>query len=497
MSITDAGENAQFGRRLQEECAYYSEKYNYDISNLGRGFEGWLAHFFAQEAGFREILEHNDTKQADLGHVIIRQNDLGIDIVLDDAEDKQLLLVQAKWTSKRSYVSIDTIESFFGIYHRLMDPEFIATGGPQIQELLGDFGDKVADGYTVRLRFVTNRPLPDNTRRSKSIASIQKAYEADEHDVICELFGQTELKELEQQLESAEAGILDKIEFPVANNDAIEFTTPLHSMICRISGNALTNMYNEHKQSLFAFNIRLPMGLQRAINAEIRQTATDDAENFFFFNNGVSAVCSEFKYDDEKNEVVAERFQIINGAQTVGAIAGAPNSPDLTVLFRLTETNEATGGTFTENIVRYNNTQNPVEVADFRANDNVQQFLVDALGEISGKGVIPRFVYVPKRGSRRGGRGGRSLPSKELAALRHSMLNGPVPSYRDPKSLFDPSPKGLYWQAFGSRGSKRSDRWDGGEIAEIGLAIALDVRIKAIAKGPPRVRSRVQLGVMV
>ena len=72
-------------------------------------------------------------------------------------------------------------------------------------------------------------------------------------------------------------------------------------MICRISGNVLTNMYNQHKQSLFAFNIRLPMGLQRAINNEIRDTATDDAPNFFFYNNGVSAVCASFHYDSNKN----------------------------------------------------------------------------------------------------------------------------------------------------------------------------------------------------
>jgi len=80
----------------------------------------------------------------------------------------------------------------------------------------------------------------------------------------------------------------------------------------------------------------------------------------FYYNNGVSAVCSDFRIED--TVVTARRFQIINGAQTVSALARAmkqsPNA-DVYVLFRLTETVEAYGGEFTENIIRYNNTQKP------------------------------------------------------------------------------------------------------------------------------------------
>ena len=482
MPDTESGGSTQFLRQLQEECAHYAEHYGFKREELGRGFEAWTAHLLAQESGFNEILDGNASSEVDLNERILRHNDLGIDVVLEDQEDKQLMLAQSKWVSKRPPNLTETIESFFGIHYRLLNPDFIASGGTRIRELLSDYGDKVRDGYTIRLRFVVNRTLQANDRRSAAIQSIQNQYALGQHRVICELFDQTALKELRHQLSSSDTGILETIEFSVQSNDAVEFESPRHGMICRILGNELRNLYNRHKQSLFTFNIRQPMGLQRAINKEIASTAAGESDNFFFYNNGVSAVCANFKYDKKLNLVTADRFQIINGAQTVGAIAGAPNSSDLSVLFRLTETNETTGGIFTDNIIRFNNLQNPVEVADFRANDPIQQFLVQELDKFSGKGPVPNFVYVPKRGGRPSGRGGRSLPSKELGALRHSFLHGPVASYKEPKSLFDITERGRYWEAFGKHGGEPCESWTDSEILEMALALALDERVKTFAK---------------
>ena len=157
------------------------------------------------------------------------------------------------------------------------------------RELLGSYADKVRDKYTIVLRFVTNRPLSESGRWKEIRDSANEDYDKADARVQCEVLGQADLKELEQQVESAGAGILREISFPVKENDAVEFHDPNHSLICRLSGNVLTNLYGQYKQELFALNIRLPMGLGRAINKEIRNTAEHEPEEFFFYNNGVSA----------------------------------------------------------------------------------------------------------------------------------------------------------------------------------------------------------------
>ena len=462
-----------FPGHLKERCQDLAQQYGYNRSELGRGFESYTAHLFSQESGFQEIRDDQDPNDPDLSEAIIRHHDLGVDVVLEDAESRQLLLVQAKWLGKNTRYPITDLEAFFDLHAKLCDPGYVATGGDMARELLGSYGDKVRDRYTVRYRFVTNKPLP-KTRRLRQITAVaNKRYEQERANVLCELFGQTELKELQSQVLSTQSGILKAIGFAVRGNDVVEFHEPQHSLICRISGNELTNLYNQHKQELFALNIRLPMTLNRVINNDIRTTAENEPGEFFFYNNGVSAVCSQFKYEKAKNLVTAERFQIINGAQTVGAIAGAESTHNLSVLFRLTATEDVSGGQFTENIIRYNNTQNPIQVSDFRANDEIQKFLATHLTRRSGKGAASSFNYQPKRGKRTTGKGGATLTSDNLARIRYAFVYGPVLTYRSPKLLFDISDTGLYGGAFGDNGDP-TDYWSQQQLDEATVAITLD-----------------------
>ncbi len=471
--MTSQSNSSAFPTRLKQRCEDLAQQYGFKANDLARGFESYLAHLFVQESGFQEVLEGQQPHSADLSEVILRRNDLGVDVVLEDSEHKQLLLVQAKWLGKGTAFPNNELQSFFGLHTKLCESDYIATGSDMARELLGGYRDRVRDHYTVRFRFVTNRVLPKTERIGLIRDSANKGYEDAGLPIVCEIFGQTELKELESQVKSTDAGILKSITFAVKGNDVVEFREPSHSLICRISGNELTDLYKQHKQELFALNIRLPMTLNRAINRDIRDTAEKEPESFFFYNNGVSAVCHEFEYNEQQNRVEAKRFQIINGAQTVGAIAGANSTDKVSVLFRLTATGDATGGEFTENIIRFNNTQNPIQISDFRANDQIQQFLREHLNRRSGKGPVPSFSYQPKRGKRITGDAGPILTSDQLARIRYSFLHGPVRTYKEPKLLFDTSDSGLYWWAFGDQGQSLQS-WTEPELDEAAIAIALD-----------------------
>ena len=220
------------------------------------------------------------------------------------------------------------------------------------------------------------------------------------------------------------------------------------------------------------------MAGRNPINAQITQTAHDHGSDFFFFNNGVAAVCSSFEV--KGNEVIAKRFQIINGAQTVGALNRAGVLDDLFVLFRLTATGEPTGGGLTENIIRFNNTQNPVRVPDFRANDPIQMYLQSNLGtRFGGKGPVFPFYYQAKRGYRPRGRAGRAVNREDFANTRHAFLYGPVPSFKEPKNLWDNTQGGRYWEAFGIDG-KPCDTWPDEVMAESVVALVLSDRLRRI-----------------
>ena len=68
----------------------------------------------------------------------------------------------------------------------------------------------------------------------------------------------------------------------------------------------MEDLLKQHKDSLFAYNIRTYLG-EKGINKEIVATAHEEPENFFYYNNGISAVCTELNI--KKNELIAKNFK--------------------------------------------------------------------------------------------------------------------------------------------------------------------------------------------
>ncbi|HVY28187.1 MAG TPA: AIPR family protein [Polyangiaceae bacterium] len=102
--------------------------------------------------------------------------------------------------------------------------------------------------------------------------------------------------------------------------------------------------------------------------------------------------------DEKSGQVVAQGFQIINGAQTLGTLARSDPKGDLEVLFRLTKGLDVKSEKgFNRDIIQFNNTQNVIKVSDFRANDPIQARLAAEFERYASKPHIPRIRYVPKR----------------------------------------------------------------------------------------------------
>ena len=297
-----------------------------------------------------------------------------------------------------------------------------------------------------------------------------------------ELLGNAELEQHERDLRIAlEGGAGVDVDFAVQADRFFEVTSPYRTLVASIKASEIVALYNRKGvgNAIFTANVRLPLTTKK-VNGPMIETARSEGSDFFYFNNGISAVCASYERDD--NRITAKRFQIINGAQTVSALRAAfrgqkANPEDVYVLFRLTETTESTGGAFTEKVIRYNNTQNPIKTSDFFANDAIQSWLARHLTEKSGSGPMPAFYYVHKRGhqpSRAKGR--RQLTIDAFAGIRHAFLYGPISSYKEPATFFERDSSdplvGRYWEAFGVDGAEVTE-WDAETLAEACTAIAL------------------------
>lgn len=157
-------------------------------------------------------------------------------------------------------------------------------------------------------------------------------------------------------------------------------------LVGKVSVTEIAALIDRHGERLLERNIRRYLGLQgNRVNEGIRHTLTsDERNNFYFYNNGVTLTCDTFSYNALQNgdyQVRIENLQIINGGQTCLTIAKTLQDSDLLhqnssahVLLRLYQLPKG-NDELVQKITYAANSQNPVDLKDLRANDERQQRL--------------------------------------------------------------------------------------------------------------------------
>jgi hypothetical protein len=178
------------------------------------------------------------------------------------------------------------------------------------------------------------------------------------------------------------------------------------------------------------------------INNGIKETAKNDPSHFWVYNNGITALVSDFqeKYIECPEHVESKAkaleitgISIVNGAQTTGAIGNLIELSNDTakVQIRFVKCNNSKT---IRNIIEYNNKQNVVEVSDFRSNDPIQRRLRQEFEH------IPDSIYY---GGRRGGHediirrsSPNLLPSDTVAQALAAFHQQPVRAYNNKSDIW-------------------------------------------------------------
>jgi hypothetical protein len=153
---------------------------------------------------------------------------------------------------------------------------------------------------------------------------------------------------------------------------------PYRAVYGRICCTDLAKLYADVGESLFEPNIRSFLG-DGEVNSQIIATLASRPEEFWYLNNGVTAICSHFTKTAfggdtrQAGTFVFSGIQIVNGAQTVGSIAKASEKYPTNVAkaFAMIKIISLEGSPlgFTDVVTVATNRQNRVEEKDFLALD--------------------------------------------------------------------------------------------------------------------------------
>jgi hypothetical protein len=475
---------------IESYCIKYGEKKD----NIENGLEYLALHLIAQQKEFTEFyIEGHDPFEVDLSDSrCAGADDLRIDGLLVSEDSTSVAIIQAAHRTKYGKELDDKASGFFNSVEDWVDNHKTSKGNLRVQSLLRD-ADLMPSKQQITLYFFTTLSIGSDSAKSLiNIAQNAKdKYVLKGWNIDCQVLGAAEITEKHIELGNIrDYGLPIPLKFKIQKDFFFEIKEPLKVLVCGIKANQIADIYNnrEVKNRLFNQNVRLP--LQTKINQEISKTATnpEQAPNFFYYNNGITATCSEYILDG--NEITANHLQVVNGAQTVMSLArsvggggAVKKSTEAVVLFRLIETGETNSrkSELADNITRYQNTQNVVKESDFFSNEEFQIWLSKNLSQqLSNHGIIPAFYYQHKRGFKPSSATGEPITIEKLAQLRHAIYYGPSTSYNGPKVYWDRNEK-AYWEAFGHLGVECSI-WNQQELDEIGWAIATYLNIIRIGK---------------
>ena len=328
-------------------------------------------------------------------------NDFGVDALYFDPPDDgelSIVLIQGKYRSNLrgdGAFPENGIARMIDAIAVLFDPERPLTLNRRLTQRVEEIRSFVKDGAIPRVTAVA----ANNGARWTAQAQrrIDNAPADFREQVVWRYLGPTELLALLQARKPIDA------ELQFLGQATVETFAFRRVLTGRMSVAELARLTDRYDNRLFERNIRRYLGLagnrvNEAVAATLR--SRDERPNFYFYNNGVTMICSKFRHNALQREnwsVQVDGLQIVNGGQTartVQQIAGevGPDIEAAEVLVRIYEM-ERDDDALVEAITFATNSQNPVDLRDLRANDRRQQ---DLATSISGLG----YRYRTKREDR-------------------------------------------------------------------------------------------------
>ncbi len=215
--------------------------------------------------------------------------------------------------------------------------------------------------------------------------------------------------------------------------------------------------YEEHGSQLFRLNIRNPLGTTLT-NRGIVETLEKSPAHFWYFNNGITLLCDtiQARYRSRSApqgapvSLTAGNASIVNGAQTVRAIAQAmESSPATAANAHVTVRVIATHGVaeFANDVTEATNQQNKVEPRDFVSLDLAQSVIRDDLAaELEKEYTIKRGAPDPAPES------GCSITEAAFSlACFHPDAKYCCLASTSPELLWERGNRGIYDVLFGAR----------------------------------------------
>ncbi|TCO76036.1 AIPR protein [Plasticicumulans lactativorans] len=377
------------------------------------------------------------TPQVAAASVVDDFNDKGIDAIHYHAPSETLYLLQTKLKESEQFKQ-DEANAFCEGVRLLLNQDFAVFNAnvqarqaeiegaldacSHIQLVVPYTGDGVSTSATDALDVLLNDDDLDEERLAKTV----RYYTAD--DITRDLLGEQAYRPVHAEISLHKH---QKVESPKAT----------YYGIVRLAD--LVALHKKEGKALYERNIRYFLGSSKSdINKAIKATLHDRPEDFFYLNNGVTAVCDQVDPKGKNPTNGARKFKvrglsIINGAQTVASASEFVDQHPGTSIdgakVMLTLIKAAAEGEFGKRVTKARNHQNPVQSANFASLDDNQERLRQEIAHLGFE-----YHYRPEAMTNVGVQAITLDEALRALALLQNDPRYPVWLKSDPARLADP-----------------------------------------------------------
>jgi len=309
-----------FSENIQDNIHEHAENSKSEVEK-GNNFLQWV---------LTRVFEATEDDAADA--IVDGANDLGIDAYLPvDFSDNTIRLFQSKYGTSHS---LEAIAKFKEDSKRLLAKD-VTKMRPELAQLVTKIKEK---NLKIKCCYITD----------------QKVNYEDEF---------IEILDIEKIVQK----LWDRIKKPAAGKkSSIKLEKMLrydNTILGILKLRELTEFVSKNRDYVFESNIRQWMQFKTTVNKGLRETLQNNPGKFFFYNNGITIVVSDF---DELGDNMIKLYapQIVNGAQTSNSILDhAKRTKNMNGSMTVTII-KADDEKEQNNITKYRNSQNSVRGKD-------------------------------------------------------------------------------------------------------------------------------------
>lgn len=366
-------------QKISEEIK--QDYYQQNFPNDGQRFVAW----YLRNIHLRDM---NETRS----DITDGANDKQIDGIVVDDDNNTIYVIQGKFIGENT-VDAEPLREVLSSWVQLKDLVRLQENcNDKLKRKLTEVAIGIDDDYDVVFELITTGSLTAGAQNDLATFQANIA-ESDDFPASIQLLDEEELKvRYDMALDRENPSIRHSmnledgkyIRMDIGGTNVVISAIPIKDCL-KIPG--------VKDGTLFQKNVRQTLGLNNRVNKGIKSTIFHDSKNFFFYHNGITAICKKMEFENN-GTLNLRRLSVVNGCQSLNTILSCSEKvkalDNSYIMFRFYEIPERDRS---DKISVSTNSQSAVKPRDLRSNDK----RVLSLKKLYEQ-KYPRGYFITKRG---------------------------------------------------------------------------------------------------